>query len=114
MSFNNAQHGFTDNGNSGSLAIDHSTAWHNNGTGFVFTSSTSTLTANLAASNTKPMSLGSSTGTGNSWNLGGTWNDAALQSVDASVVIGARTSTGAIPPSGFLRPKSGASIGATL
>lgn len=114
MAFNNAHHGFTDNGNSGSLTIDHSTAWHNTGTGFVFTSSTSRLTANLAATNTTPMSLGSSTASGNSWNLGGTWNDAALQSVDPSVVTGARTSTGSIPASVFLRPRSGASIGATL
>jgi hypothetical protein len=114
MSFNNAKHGFTDNGNPGSLTIDHATAWHNGGTGFVFTSSTSRLTANLAASNAKPMSLGSSTGTGNSWNIGGTWNDAALQSVDPSVVTGARTATGSVAPSSFLRPSSGVNIGANL
>jgi hypothetical protein len=114
MSFSNAKHGFTDNGNPGSLTIDHATAWHNGGTGFVFTASTSRLTANLAATNAKPMSLGASTGTGNSWNIGGTWNDAALQSVDPAVVTGARTSTGTIAPSSFLRPTSGANIGANL
>ncbi|MGH7633055.1 MAG: hypothetical protein ACRENC_04955 [Gemmatimonadaceae bacterium] len=78
-------------------------------------SSTTNLILNLDSfANRDPMSLGSSTGSGNSWNLGGTWNDAALQSIDPSVVTGARTSTGSIPPSVFLRPRSGASIGATL
>ena len=114
MAFNNAHHGFTDNGNPGQLAIDHATAWHNTGTGFVFTSSRSTLTANLAASNTTPRSLGSSTGSGNSWDIGGTWNDAALQSVDPTAVTAARTATGAIPTSNFLRPRSTANIGASL
>jgi hypothetical protein len=114
MAWSNAKHGYTDNGNPGSIQIDHATAWHNTGTGFVFASSTSKLTANLAASNAKPMSLGSSTSSGNSWNLGGTWNDAALQSVDPAVVTGARTASGSIAPSSFLRPKTGAAIGATL
>jgi len=114
MSFSNAKHGFTDNGNPGVLTIDHAAAWHNGGTGFVFTSSRSKLTANLAASNTTPMSLGSSTGSGNSWDIGGTWNDAALQSVDPAVVTAARTATGSIPPSSFLRPRSGANVGANL
>jgi hypothetical protein len=114
IAFNNAQRGFIDNGNPGSLAIDHSTAWHNGGVGFNFAASTSRLTANLAVSNASPVSLGSSTATGNSWNIGGTWNDAALLSVDPAVVTGPRTSTGSIPASNFLRPRNSANVGASL
>jgi hypothetical protein len=114
MAFDNAQRGFIDNGNPGSLTIDHSTAYRNGGTGFDFAASTSTLTSNLAVGNARPTSLGASTGSGNSWNIGGTWNDAALESTSPSVVIGPRTAAGAIAPSNFLRPRSGAAIGATL
>jgi hypothetical protein len=114
IAFSNAQRGFIDNGNPGALTIDHATAYRNAGTGFDFAASTSTLTGNLAVGNARPTSLGASTGSGNSWNIGGTWNDAALQSVDPSVVSGPRTATGSIPPSSFLRPVSGASIGAQL
>jgi hypothetical protein len=114
MAFDNAQRGFIDNGNPGSLTIDHSTAWRNGGTGFDFAASTSGLTSNLAVGNARPVSQGASAASGNSWNIGGTWNDAALASTSSSVVIGPRTSTGAIPASNFLRPRSGVSIGATL
>ena len=114
MSFNNAQRGFIDNGNPGSLTVDRSTAYHNGGTGFDFAASTSRLTGNLAVGNARPVSLGSSTASGNSWNIGGTWNDAALESIDPSVVTGPRTATGSIPLSSFLQPRNGASIGARL
>jgi len=114
IAFDNAQRGFIDNGNPGSLTLDHATAYHNAGTGFDFAASTSSLTGNLAADNARPVSLGSSTASGNSWNLSGTWNAAALMSTDPSVVIGPRTATGAIAASNFLRPKTGATIGASL
>lgn len=114
IAFDNAQRGFIDNGNPGSLAIDHATAYRNGGTGFDFAASTSTLTGNLAVGNARPVSQGESTARGNSWNLGGTWNDAALQSTDPSVITGPRTATGAIPASNFLRPRSSADVGAQL
>jgi hypothetical protein len=114
IAFSNAQRGFIDNGNPGSLTIDHATAYKNGGTGFDFAASTSTLTGNLAVGNATPTHLGSSANTGNSWNIGGTWNDAALLSTDSTMVTGARTATGSIPLSSFLRPRSGASIGASL
>ena len=114
IAFDNAQRGFIDNGNPGSLTLDHATAYHNAGTGFDVAASTSSLTGNLAADNARPVSLGSSTASGNSWNLSGTWNAAALMSTDPSVVIGPRTATGAIAASNFLRPKTGATIGASL
>ena len=114
MAFDNAHRGFIDNGNPGALTIDHSTAYHNGGTGFDFAASTSRLTANLSAANASPMSLGSSTGSGNSWDIGGTWNAAALVNTSPSVVSGPRTATGAIPASDFLRPRNGANVGASL
>jgi hypothetical protein len=114
MAFNNAQRGFIDNGNPGSLTIDRSTAYKNGGTGFGFAASTSRLTGNLAVGNASAVSLGSSTASGNSWNIGGTWNDAALESIDPAVVTGSRTATGSIPDSNFLQPRNGASVGARL
>jgi hypothetical protein len=114
MAFSNAQRGFIDNGNPGSLTVERSTAYRNGGTGFDFAASTSRLTSNLAVNNAKPVSLGTSTASGNSWNIGGTWNDAALVSTSPTVITGPRTATGAIPASDFLVPRSGAAIGARL
>jgi hypothetical protein len=115
MAWGNSAGGFIDNANPGSLVLDHDTAWDNGGTGFDFADSTSTLTRNLAVGNGTAASLGSgSTGTANSWNLGGTWNDAALLSTDPAGVTGARTATGAIAVTDFLRPRSSAYVGAHL
>jgi hypothetical protein len=114
MSFNNAQGGFIDNGNPSAHKLDHNTAYHNGGTGFDFSRSTSTLTKNLSVSNAVAVSLGSSTGSGNSWNLGGTWNDASLVSTDPTVITGHRAADGSIPATDFLRPRNGADLGATL
>lgn len=112
FSFGNSAHGFTDNGNTGSIAVNRCTAWQNTKTGFDFDGgSTSKLTANLAVSNTTAVALGSSTASGNSWNIGGTWT---LLSTDSSTIAGARTSTGAIASSNFLVPANGTAIGAKI
>jgi Right handed beta helix region len=110
MAFGNAAHGFTDNGNTGALTIDRSTAWQNAKTGFdVDGGSTTRLTGNLAVGNKAAVALGSSTASGNSWNLGGTWT---LQSTDPSTITGARAADGAIRSSNFLVPANGAAVGA--
>lgn len=114
MAFNNAHGGFIDNGNPSAHKLDHDTAYHNGGTGFDLSRSTSTLTRNLSVSNAIAVSLGSSTGSGNSWNLGGTWNDASLASTDSTVITGNRAADGSLPATNFLRPRSGADLGATL
>jgi hypothetical protein len=113
IAYDNVAHGFTDNGQAGKIKISRSTAFRNGGTGFDVDSSASVLTGNLAVDNARAVALGSSSsGTGNSWNLGGTWNAAALVSTDASAVTGPRTSSGGIPSSSFLVPRSGQAVGA--
>jgi hypothetical protein len=73
MSFSNAAHGFTDDGNTGTITVNRSIAYQNVKTGCDFDGgSTSRLTANLAVGNATAVALGSSTASGNSWNLGGT------------------------------------------
>ncbi|GAA3297211.1 right-handed parallel beta-helix repeat-containing protein [Dactylosporangium vinaceum] len=112
MSFANAAHGFTDNGNTGTLTVNRDTAWNNAKTGFDFDGgSTSKLTANLAVGNKTAVALGSSTASGNSWNTGGTWT---LLSTDQSVITGPRTSSGAIASSNFLVPANGQAVGARI
>jgi hypothetical protein len=114
IAFSNAADGFTDNGNTGSLTITNNTAYANGDTGFEFSRSTSRLTGNLAVANPTAVALGSSTASGNSWDIGGTWNAAALESTDSSVVTGPRAADGSIPGSGFLVPSNGAAVGARL
>ncbi|MFF5291029.1 right-handed parallel beta-helix repeat-containing protein [Paractinoplanes globisporus] len=112
MSFGNAAHGFTDNGNTGTITINRSTAYQNAKTGFdVDGGSTSKLTANLAVGNKTAVALGSSTASGNSWNIGGTWT---LLSTDQSTITGARNSDGSIRTSNFLVPANGAAVGARI
>ncbi|WP_335988944.1 right-handed parallel beta-helix repeat-containing protein [Glycomyces sp. MUSA5-2] len=114
MAWKNSAHGFTDNGNPGSLQISRSTAWKNGKTGFDFDSSTSTLTANLAVNNATPVALGSSTGSGNSWNIKSSWVDADLANTSAAVVTGARAADGSIASTNFLVPKNYPNLGATF
>ncbi|WP_432994896.1 right-handed parallel beta-helix repeat-containing protein [Dactylosporangium sp. CA-233914] len=112
MSWGNAAHGYTDNGNTGTITLGRDTAWNNAKTGFDFDGgSRSKLTANLAVGNKTAVALGSSTATGNSWNIGGSW---PLRSTDPSTVTGPRQADGSIPTSAFLVPTSGQAIGAKI
>ncbi|MEO6082372.1 MAG: right-handed parallel beta-helix repeat-containing protein [Umezawaea sp.] len=114
ISYGNAAGGFVDNGNPGAITFTRDTAWRNAKNGFTVDRSASKLTGNLAVGNAKPVSLGSSTGSGNSWDLGGTWNDSSLVSTDASTITGARDANGAIRPSTFLNPKNQPTLGARI
>jgi hypothetical protein len=112
MSFGNAAHGFTDNGNTGTILVSRSTAYQNAKTGFDFDGgSTSRLTANLALGNATAVALGSSTASGNSWDIGGTWS---VLSTDATAVKGPRAADGSIASSNFLVPANGAAVGAKI
>ena len=114
MAWKNSAHGFTDNGNPGSLQISRSTAWKNGKTGFDFDSSTSKLTANLAVNNAAPVALGASTGSGNSWDIKSSWVDADLANTGTSVVTGARAADGSIASTNFLVPENYPNLGATF
>jgi hypothetical protein len=112
FAFSNAAHGFTDNGNTGTITINRSTAWKNTKTGFdVDGGSKTRLTANLAVGNATAVALGSSTASGNSWNIGGTWT---FVSTDQSTITGARNADGSIRSSSFLTPSNGTAIGAKI
>ncbi|WP_205323759.1 right-handed parallel beta-helix repeat-containing protein [Glycomyces sp. YM15] len=114
MAWRNSAHGFTDNGNPGTLQISRSTAWKNGKTGFDFDASTAKLTANLAVNNATPVALGPSTGSGNSWDIKSKWVDADLADTGTSVITGARTADGSMPSTNFLVPKSHPDLGATF
>ncbi len=110
IAFDNAVDGFDDNGNPGSLELDHCTAWDNPGNGFDFADSTSTLTDNLAVDNGNPADLGDgSAGSGNSWDSGDAWD---VESTDPATITGPRNPDGSIPSSDFLVPTNGADVGA--
>lgn len=112
MSFSNAAHGFTDNGNTGTITFNRCTAHNNKKTGFdVDGGSKSKLTANLSVGNATAVALGSSTATGNSWNIGGAWT---LQSTDQATITGSRAPDGSIRSSNFLLPANGTAVGARI
>lgn len=112
IAWRNSAHGFTDNGNPGTLHFSDSTAWKNGRTGFDVDSSTSQLTANLALNNATQVALGASTGSGNSWDIKSKWVDADLQNTSASVITGPRAADGSIASTNFLVPKDYPSLGA--
>ncbi|GAA4899688.1 right-handed parallel beta-helix repeat-containing protein [Streptomonospora salina] len=112
IAFDNAAGGFIDNGNPGSLRLENNTAWANGGSGFVFNRSASTLNRNLSVANGTGVNLGSSDGSGNSWDLKDDWSDADLVSTSTSDINGPRTADGSIPATEFLRPRDHANLGA--
>ncbi|MGH3995642.1 MAG: right-handed parallel beta-helix repeat-containing protein, partial [Pseudonocardiaceae bacterium] len=114
IAFDNAVGGLIDNGNPGSMRWENNTAYRNGGTGFDAADSTSTLLRNLSVLNRTAVSLGSSTGSGNSWNIGGSWSDASLLSTDRSVITGPRAADGSIRSSDFLRPRCCSDLGARI
>jgi hypothetical protein len=116
VSFKNAAHGLTDNGNTGALALSRNSTYANAGTGFDvdISGGKAVLTANLSVADTRPAALGSATvSSGNSWDLGGTWNASSVLSTDPAPLTGARAADGSLPPApSFLVPRNGAGIGA--
>ncbi|MFC5288287.1 DUF1565 domain-containing protein [Actinokineospora guangxiensis] len=110
MAWDNSAGGFIDNANPGQLLIDRSTAWRNGKAGVDLSDADGTATRNLSVGNGQNATMGSNADhSGNSWNIGGTWS---FTSADPSVITGPRPSSGGIPPTTFLRPANGASIGA--
>ncbi|WP_422769842.1 right-handed parallel beta-helix repeat-containing protein [Plantactinospora sp. WMMC1484] len=114
IAFDNAVGGFIDNGNPGTITVDRNTAWRNGDSGFKFANSSSRLTGNLAVANGAGVSLGSSTASGNSWNIKSSWSAADLVSTDPTTLTGPRDASGSIRRSDFLRPRSYPQLGARL
>ena len=114
--FKNAADGFTDNGNTGAIALTRDSSYADAGTGFDTDTAggTATLTASLSVADGHPAALGSATvSKGNSWDLGRTWNASSVLSTDPAPLTGPRAADGSLPPAPqFLVPRSGAAIGA--
>ncbi|MEU0192025.1 right-handed parallel beta-helix repeat-containing protein [Streptomyces afghaniensis] len=116
VAFRNAKHGFTDNGNPGSLALSRNSTYANAGTGFDadVSGGTARLTGNLSVADQRPAAVGSGTvASGNSWNTGGTWDAASVLSTDPAPLTGPRAADGSLPKApAFLVPRSGTAVGA--
>ncbi|GAP48822.1 right-handed parallel beta-helix repeat-containing protein [Streptomyces azureus] len=116
VSFKNAKHGFTDNGNPGSLVLSRNSTYGNAGTGFDadVSAGTARLTGNLSVADQRPAAVGTGTvADGNSWNVGGTWDAASVLSTDPGPLTGPRAADGSLPKApAFLVPRSGTAVGA--
>ncbi|MDF3146053.1 MULTISPECIES: right-handed parallel beta-helix repeat-containing protein [unclassified Streptomyces] len=116
ISYRNAAHGVTDNGNPGAMTLTRNTTWANAGTGFDadIPGGAATLTANLSVDDARAAAVGSGTvASGNSWNLGETWNASSVLSTDPAPITGPRSADGSLPSApNFLVPRSGAAVGA--
>lgn len=116
VSFKNAKHGFTDNGNPGSLTLSRNSTYGNAGTGFDadVSGGSARLTGNLSVADQRPAAVGSGTvASGNSWNIGGTWDAASVLSTDPAPLTGSRAADGSLPKApAFLVPRSGTAVGA--
>lgn len=116
VSFKNAKHGFTDNGNPGSLNLSRDSTYGNAGTGFDadVSGGTARLTGNLSIADQRAAAVGAKTvASGNSWNLGGTWNASSVLSTDPGPLTGPRAADGSLPKApAFLVPRSGTAVGA--
>lgn len=115
FSFSNAVGGFVDNSQTGEFTLTRNTAYNNGGVGFKFGSATATLTSNVAAGNSVAEADLSDTQVSkeNSWDGDDEWSDSSFESVDETLVQGARGADGKIVASDFLIPVSGDAIGAT-
>lgn len=118
VSFKNAKHGVTDNGNPGALALSRNSTFGNAGTGFDAdgAGSRAVLKENLSVADGRAAAVGSGTvATGNSWNLGGSWGESSVQSTNPAAITGPRDADGSLPSAaGFLVPRNGTAIGARL
>ncbi len=116
VSFKNAKHGLTDNGNPGSLALSRNSTYGNGGTGFDadVSGGTARLTGNLSIADQRAAAVGSKTvASGNSWNIGGTWDASSVLSTDSGPLTGPRAADGSLPKApAFLVPRSGTAVGA--
>ncbi|MET7693561.1 right-handed parallel beta-helix repeat-containing protein [Streptomyces sp. NPDC005483] len=111
--WDNALHGFTENSNSGAIALNRNTAYANAGAGFYFATGKARLARNLAVGDKGGSSkLGSSTvSAANSWDAGVA--TPAFRSTDAGQAYGARDTDGSLPSTTFLTTGSTA-LGTTM
>ncbi|MET9505676.1 chondroitinase-B domain-containing protein [Streptomyces sp. NPDC006622] len=109
----NAGNGFTENSNTGAIAVNRTTSYANAKWGYYFATGAAKLGKNLAVSNGGGQVAKSSrvTSAGNNWDSGTA--TPAFRSTDASSTYNARRSGGALPVTTFLTTGS-TTIGATM
>jgi len=110
--WDNAGHGFTDEGNTGALDLTNNTAYGNRGTGFALPDAAATLRSNTAARNASPVSAGpAAKQSRNGWQPDPAANP-GFRSTDASVAEGPRAAGGGLPRTDFLTTGDG--VGASM
>ncbi|AXE84984.1 right-handed parallel beta-helix repeat-containing protein [Streptomyces sp. Go-475] len=111
--WDNTLHGFTENSNTGAIALNRNTAYANARSGFSFATGTARLGENLAVSDKGGRAeLGSSTvSAGNNWDSGVA--TPPFRSTDAKSAYGAREADGSLPATTFLTTGS-TTIGSTM
>ncbi|MGC9538716.1 right-handed parallel beta-helix repeat-containing protein [Streptomyces sp. UG1] len=109
----NALHGFTENSNTGAIALNRNTAYANAETGFYFATGKARLGRNLAVGNKKgPAKPGASTvSSANNWDAGVA--TPPFRSADAATAYASRQANGALPSTRFLATGS-ETIGSTM
>ena len=111
--WDNTLHGFTENSNTGALALNRNTAYANAQSGFYFATGTARLGKNLAVGDKGGAAkLGPSTvSAGNNWDSG--IATPPFRSTDATTAYGARRADGSLPATTFLTTGS-TTIGSTM
>lgn len=111
--WDNTRHGFTENSNTGAVALNRNTAYANAENGFHFATGKARLGGNLAVGDKGGAAkLGSSTvSAGNDWDSG--IATPPFRSTDATGAYGARGADGSLPPTTFLTTGS-TTIGSTM
>ncbi|KJK34846.1 pectate lyase [Streptomyces variegatus] len=111
--WDNTLHGFTENSNTGAVALNRNTAYANAEDGFHFATGKARLGGNLAVGDKGGAAkLGSSTvSAGNDWDSG--IATPPFRTTDATGAYGARRADGSLPPTTFLTTGS-TTIGSTM
>ncbi|MFF7380399.1 right-handed parallel beta-helix repeat-containing protein [Streptomyces massasporeus] len=111
--WDNALHGFTENSNTGAIALNRNTAYANGRSGFHFATGSARLGKNLAVGGKgEAAELGSSAvSAGNTWDGG--IATPPFRSTDATTAYGARRPDGSLPATTFLTTGS-TTIGSTM
>ena len=111
--WDNTLNGFTENSNTGAIALNRNTAYANAQAGFYFATGRARLARNLAVSDKGGLAkLGSKTvSAANNWD--GVVGTPAFKSTDATTAYGARKPDGSLPATTFLTTGS-TTIGSTM
>ncbi|MFD5907170.1 right-handed parallel beta-helix repeat-containing protein [Streptomyces massasporeus] len=111
--WDNTLHGFTENSNTGAIALNRNTAYANGRSGFHFATASARLGRNLAVRDKGGAAeLGpSAVSEGNTWNGG--IATPPFRSTDATTAYGARRADGSLPATTFLTTGSKA-LGSTM